>query len=1030
MLLPPDILLQQMLRRWAGYLIYTILTIAVLVLIGWQFDVGLLKSISAQMVAMNPVTAFCFILASISFLLHTHPRRTKCMIRISYLFSSIILLTAGIVLTNFIAFTGFNPDELLFPQKVAINNSNGQSNQMAPNTAVCFVLTGLSLLLLHYESRKGKMIAQYIALLIGLLSLLSLLGYLYQVQEFYGVFNYLAMALNTAICFFLFTIALLLSNPDAGFMKEFTSSLSGSAIARLLVPAAIIVPTILGLLRLWGYWSGMYSHEYGVVLYASATILIFAVIGWYNTYSLNRRDLQEQESENLLRNSEAHTGAILDNAPDAIIVMDVHGTVLRWNKQAEVLFGWTAKEAIGKPLSKMIIPEEFREGHRRGLKRYLATGDSNIMGETVDLWAVRKDGTQLDVSLRVSPLHLNDQRQFIGFIRDITERKLLENKLKSFNEELAHQVEEKTSELTDIFERITDGFIALDENFRYTYINRKASEIMKRDTSSLIGKNVWEVFPDAVGTETYKAFREAMQYQRYVTNTDYYEPLNLWQENHIYPSPKGLSVFIRDITDRQKAAQAVIEARNLADKLIDSLPGVFYFYDDTGNFIRWNKQFEAVTGYSAEQIAQMHPTEFFPEEERPYIAKRIARVFEEGVEDAEGNFVSPDGKKTHYYFKAVRIAYGGKRCLLGTGIDITELKKAEEKIRTSEQKYKLLFESNPLPMWMLSLPNYEIIEVNTSALKQYGYEREEFLKLDIYTSLRPEEEIEKLRAASNRQFRGIYHAGIWRHKKKDGSIIFVDVVTHDIYYEGKPTRLVLANNVTEHHLAKEKLKEAYEETRKLTEHLQTIREEERMHIAREIHDELGQLLTVLKMDISWLNRRLQPTTEAISNKLQDLLLLIDTTVKKVRHISSELRPSLLDDLGLVAAMEWHMEEFQKRSGIELEAHLPNVEPVLPEPVKIGLFRILQESLTNVARHSGAQHTTVTLLQEENTLILTIEDDGKGFDAENTKKKTLGLLGMKERALMMGGEYNITGVAGKGTIVKVSIPSPVLAKENR
>lgn len=1029
MLLPPDIVLQQRLRSWAGYLIYIVLAVAILVLAGWEFGIPSLKSISPQMVAMNPASAICFVFASLSFFWLTRPRRPKAVAVVGYLFAIAVIVIAGCVLLNFLFYTGIQPDAILFTDKLTTSGPGGLPNRMAPNTAFCFMMTGISLLLLHYENKKGRMAAHYIALLIGMLSLLSLLGYLYQVEEFYGVFNYVAMALNTAICFGLFTASILFSNPEAGLMKEFTSSLNGSIMARLLIPAAIIVPAALGLLRLWGYWAGIYSHEFGVVLYASITILIFVAISWYNTYSLNRRDLLEQEAESRLRNNEAHTRAILDNAPDAIVVMDEDGIVVRWNQQAEHLFGWAASEAIGKPLGDMIIPEEFREAHRKGLKRYLSTGESSILGKTIDLWAIKKDASQLDVSLRISPLLMNEHRQFIGFIRDITERKMLENRLKSFNEELALQVEEKTSEITGIFERITDGFIALDENFCYTYMNRKAGQLIHMDPATLMGQYIWDVFPSAIGSDTYKAFNQAMATQQYTSITDYYPPLNLWQENHIYPSPKGLSVFIRDITDKKKAAQAITEARDLADRLIDALPGVFYFYDQHGKFIRWNKQFEVVTGYSGEEIAGMHPSDFFDEDEKAYITDRIMGVFEHGVNDAEAHFLTRDGKRIPYYFKAARVIYEGGPCLLGTGIDITELKKTEEELRNSEQKYKLLFESNPLPMWMLSLPEYNIIEVNTAALKQYGYEREEFLALDIF-SLRPGDDVEKLRASTNRNFRGIYYAGVWRHQRKNGTILYVNVVTHDIYYEGKPTRFVLANEVTEQYLAEEKLKEAYEETRKLTDHLQTVREEERLHIAREIHDELGQLLTVLKMDVSWLNRKLQPATEPVQEKLKELLSLIDLTVKKVRHISSELRPSLLDDLGLIAAMEWHIEEFQKRSGIELESHMPAAELQLPEPVKIGLFRILQESLTNVARHSDAQRVIVTLLQKENHLILTIEDNGKGFDADNSKKKTLGLLGMKERALMIGGEYKITGTAGKGTIVEVSVPSPVFANENR
>jgi PAS domain S-box-containing protein len=790
MQLPSDIFLQQRLRRWSRYLIYIILTIALLALAGWEFNITLLKSISSQTAAMNPASAVCYILLGLSFLWNNRTKKTKQTVIAGYAFAILVMFTGLYILAGLSFDMGFHPDSILFINKLGENTKGGQPNQMAPNTAACFLLAGISLLLLQYENKKGLIVTHFIALVIALLSLLSLLGYLYQVQEFYGVFNYVAMALNSAICFFLFAFALLFANPGIGFMREFTSSLNGSLTARLLIPVAIIVPAALGLLRLWGNWAGIYSYEFGVVVYASITILIFIGIAWYNTHSLNRRDLLEKQ---------------------------------------------------------------------------------------------------------------------------------MENRLKSFNEELALKVEDKTTELR--------------------------------------------------------------------------------------------------------------EAKELADKLIFSLPGVFYFFDHTGKFIRWNEQFEAVTGYSAEEIAGMHPSDFFVEEDKAYIIERIQGVFEMGMNDAEGRFLTKSGNILPYFFKAVKINYESGPCLLGTGIDITELKKIEEDLRNSEQKYKLLFESNPLPMWMLSLPDYTIIEVNTSALKQYGYTREEFLHLDIFM-LRPDEDIERLRTATNRQFRGIHYAGVWRHKRKDGEIIYVDVVTHDIYYEGKPTRLVLANEVTEQYLAEEKLKESYDATRKLTEHLQNVREEERLHIAREIHDELGQLLTVLKMDVSWLNRKLQPASEPVKEKITELLSLIDVTVKKVRHISSELRPSLLDDLGLIAAMEWHTEEFQNRSGIGIEVTLPPAELLLPEPVKIGLFRILQEALTNVARHSGADKVVVTLLQKENSLILTIKDNGKGFDAENAKKKTLGLLGMKERTLMIGGEYKITGVQGEGTIVEVIVPLPAFAKENR
>lgn len=217
--------------------------------------------------------------------------------------------------------------------------------------------------------------------------------------------------------------------------------------------------------------------------------------------------------------------------------------------------------------------------------------------------------------------------------------------------------------------------------------------------------------------------------------------------------------------------------------------------------------------------------------------------------------------------------------------------------------------------------------------------------------------------------------------------------------------------------------EMNKQLRNLTAHLQNIREDERMHIAREMHDQLGQLLTAIKMNIAGLKKKLaNPEDPAISQKLEDMAALIDESVLFVRKLAAELRPSVLDDFGLVSAMEWHSEEFQKRSNIEVEFHsyVPDLK-TSPE-VATNLFRIYQESLTNVARHSEATKVTASLLVSPEYIRLSISDNGKGFNiAGNGHKKTLGLLGMKERATMIGGKLEINSEPGKGTNIMITVP---------
>ncbi|MBK8585949.1 MAG: response regulator [Bacteroidetes bacterium] len=213
-----------------------------------------------------------------------------------------------------------------------------------------------------------------------------------------------------------------------------------------------------------------------------------------------------------------------------------------------------------------------------------------------------------------------------------------------------------------------------------------------------------------------------------------------------------------------------------------------------------------------------------------------------------------------------------------------------------------------------------------------------------------------------------------------------------------------------------------QELRELASHLQKIREEERTTISREIHDELGQLLTGLKMDVSWIRKKTDPQEEEIVNKFKDVNQMIDDTVKSVRKIAYELRPGILDDLGLNAALEWQSMEFQKRSGIRCSFYSEIDDAILNKEIVTNIFRIYQETLTNVIRHSEATKVTCGLFSDGNSYILNIHDNGKGFDqADVNTKHTLGLVGMRERSTMISGSLKIESIPMKGTTVVLKVP---------
>jgi signal transduction histidine kinase len=222
------------------------------------------------------------------------------------------------------------------------------------------------------------------------------------------------------------------------------------------------------------------------------------------------------------------------------------------------------------------------------------------------------------------------------------------------------------------------------------------------------------------------------------------------------------------------------------------------------------------------------------------------------------------------------------------------------------------------------------------------------------------------------------------------------------------------------HRKSERLRESEEKLRRLAAHLISVREEERAHIAREIHDELGQVLTGLKMEVGWLAKRLKEPE--LVEKTDSMSKLIDSTVQTVRKIATGLRPEMLDDMGLVAAVGWQVKEFQKRTGIRCRAKLPPETAKLDIDLATTMFRIFQEILTNVARHSRATRVDIDLAIDPERVALEVADNGVGIaDADRTGKKSLGLLGMHERALLFGGEVRITGTSGHGTRVSVSIP---------
>jgi len=238
----------------------------------------------------------------------------------------------------------------------------------------------------------------------------------------------------------------------------------------------------------------------------------------------------------------------------------------------------------------------------------------------------------------------------------------------------------------------------------------------------------------------------------------------------------------------------------------------------------------------------------------------------------------------------------------------------------------------------------------------------------------------------------------------------------------------LRKEIAERKFAEEKLRTSLEQLRALAARLQSVREEERTHVAREIHDELGQACTAIKMDLALIGRRATPEQTQLRAKANSAMQLTDDMIATLRRIASELRPRMLDDLGLSAALESQAQEFETRTGVRCTVTLPREPLTLDEDRSTAVFRIFQESLTNVTRHAQATRVEAVLSVENGQLIFKVGDNGRGIGPEEVKgRKSLGLVGMQERALMLNGELDISGVPGVGTTLTLRIPLPCPAR---
>lgn len=834
--------------------------------------------------------------------------------------------------------------------------------------------------------------------------------------------------------------------------------------------------------------------------------------------------------------------SIINSLPGIFYLYDEYGNFVRWNKNFETVSEYSAEE-----VKKMHPLDFFEETEKKILgEKIMAVFTKG--SDDVEANLFTKSGKKVPHYFNGYRVEFAGKPHLIGVGIDVTERKRIESEIIASEQRLRSTLDNMIEAVQII------GF-----NWEYIYVNRAGLRQNRMEHADMVGHTMLEKYPGLETTEVFKKLKRSME-ERVVqeTETEFFFPdgTKKWFQLSVQPIQQGIFILSVDITEKKKAEQEFVREKVLSESIINSLPGIFYLATAEGYLLRWNKNFETVSGYTSNELKQMRIRNFIEDEdiERMMAYKHLA--LERGVTETEVNFVTRKKDRIPYYFTALRTSHNQQPGLIGIGIDITERKKAEAeilkksaeirervkelqclykvsdlannpqaaietiltecvqilpsayqysevaharivldgntfsspfftethwkqsadilsqgekvgvievaytqeqdeeqegpflkeeramlesvadiisnaidrrkaqaRIAESEERYRYLFHNNPALIFIWDLETMSIMEANQTAIQTYGYTREELMQMTVL-NIRPKEEHQRITEFARRMLNSNEPVakGIWRHLKKNGEVMYMDITSHRIDYNNRKAILSLAKDITIQYKAEEELKKTYEDIRRLNAHLQSIREEERASIAREIHDELGQQLTGLKMDTSWLSKKLIDKDEIVQHKIADMLSLIDSTVKTVRRISSDLRPGVLDDLGLIAALEWQSSEFQKRSSINCHFTSDYHEDEPDKKTSMGIFRVYQEALTNVMRHSGATAVNAVLKKNNDGIVLSISDNGKGFDSEsNGERKTLGLIGMKERALMMGGELSISSTAGSGTTVTLKVP---------
>ena len=724
---------------------------------------------------------------------------------------------------------------------------------------------------------------------------------------------------------------------------------------------------------------------------------------------MNQTSTHRHESKEALRETRLYLRALFDNSLDAILVTNDEARYIDANPAACAMVGYTHDELV--QLSVMDLTEPaFREEGWAMWKEFLTKG-SNCGEYSV----VHKDGTLIQLEFRAVANILPGIH--VSSIRDITERKRAEAALRTSEERYR-----------ELFENAKDALYGHDLKGRYTSVNRAAERLSGYSREDIIGKKFTDFVPPGQfelineyfckklveeGETTYETTVIRRDGQRVAVEVS----SHLIYENNIPVAVQGTA---RDITERKRSEDQLRQAKDFSENLIQTANIIIRGLDVQGRINIFNQTAEAITGFAAAEVMghswfeKLVPKDIYPDVWEQY----VHLVGEGGSKTFENPIRTKSGQERFIRWQNNQVKIDGKVVgVISFGNDITESKQTAEALRQSEERFSKAFHSSPVALSIAQLHDGRLLEVNESFLRMTGYSGNEVIgrttiEVGLWNEDSRQEMIDALRDNGTLDNMAI------QLRRKSGEVRDLVLSAELIHLGDGPCVLCISQDVTERNRT-EKALQRY--PRQLIE----AQESERKHIARELHDQIGQVLTAVRLNLQAIQNFCE--TEEAQTLIDQGKTLVDGALELVRSLSFELRPSLLDDLGLVTALRWYADQFAQRTGINAKSstNLPGDQPRFRPELEIVCFRIVQEALTNVARHAAAKNVSISLRAVDHQITLSIKDDGIGFSElpprAGASAMRLGLMGMRERALVLGGILEIKSGPDLGTEIRASFP---------